>query len=153
MVAKAFENWTQKVSRKWPFKNWTVRFSDVDCIELVGYRRLLLPSPFLLTFRLTGMENQFLFWKHFFLENMTRKTKVVKLHLISGEPVSIQMLQTCSVRTLSSFQTTFKYQTKNSGIQQSYLIAASKTWNTNWSPLTLCFRKHWSIWALSNKHL
>jgi hypothetical protein len=35
------------------------------------------------------MENQFLFSKHFFLENKTRKSKVVKLHLISGEPVSI----------------------------------------------------------------
>ena len=53
------------------------------------YRRWHLPSPFLLTFRLTGMENQFLFSKHFFLENKTRKSKVVKLHLISGEPVSI----------------------------------------------------------------
>jgi hypothetical protein len=36
--------------------------------------------------RLTGMENQFLFWKHFFLESKTRKTEVVKFHLISGEP-------------------------------------------------------------------
>jgi hypothetical protein len=31
----------------------------------------------------------FLFLKHFFLENKTRKSKVAKLHLISGEPVSI----------------------------------------------------------------
>jgi hypothetical protein len=54
-----------------------------------GHRQLHLPSPFLLTFRWTGMENQFLFWKYFFLENKTRKSKVVKLHLISGEPVSI----------------------------------------------------------------
>jgi hypothetical protein len=30
-----------------------------------------------------------LFSKHFFLENKTRKSKVVKLHLISGEPASI----------------------------------------------------------------
>jgi hypothetical protein len=35
------------------------------------------------------MENQFWFSKHFFLENKTRKSKVVKLHLISGEPVAI----------------------------------------------------------------
>jgi hypothetical protein len=35
------------------------------------------------------MENQFFVLKAFFLENKTRKSKVVKLHLISGEPVSI----------------------------------------------------------------
>jgi hypothetical protein len=30
-----------------------------------------------------------LFSEHFFLENKTRKSKVVKLHLIRGEPVSV----------------------------------------------------------------
>jgi hypothetical protein len=32
-------------------------------------------------------------FKAFFLENRTRKSKVVKLHLISGEPVSIAIAQ------------------------------------------------------------
>jgi hypothetical protein len=60
-------------------------------------RRWHLPSPFLLTFRLNGMESQFLISKDFLLENKTRKFKVVKLHLVSGDPVSIKMnLQTCT---------------------------------------------------------
>jgi hypothetical protein len=44
-----------------------------------------MASPLFLfayTFRLTGMENQF-------LENKTQNSKVVKLNLISGDPVSI----------------------------------------------------------------
>jgi hypothetical protein len=34
------------------------------------------------------MENQFFVSKHFFLENKTRKSTVVNLHPIGGEPVS-----------------------------------------------------------------
>jgi hypothetical protein len=37
-----FENWTPKVSRNWPFKNRTVRFSDVDCIQVMGM--ILIPE-------------------------------------------------------------------------------------------------------------
>jgi hypothetical protein len=45
------------------------------CGEGSTDRRWHLPSPFLLTFGLTGMENQFfLFSKHFFFENKTRKS-------------------------------------------------------------------------------
>jgi hypothetical protein len=34
-------------------------------------------------------------FKHFFLENKTRKSKMERLHLISGEPVSITEVWEC----------------------------------------------------------
>jgi hypothetical protein len=34
MAAKAFDNQIQKASGKWPFKNWTLQISDVDCIVI-----------------------------------------------------------------------------------------------------------------------
>jgi hypothetical protein len=48
------------------------------------------------------MENQLLLSKHFFLENKTRKTNVVKLHLISGEPVAINVLPFSNYTTFKS---------------------------------------------------
>jgi hypothetical protein len=38
------------------------------------------------------MKSQFLFRKNLFLENKTRKSYEVKLHLISGKPVSISLV-------------------------------------------------------------
>ena len=53
------------------------------------YRDRQIPFPFLLTFRLTGMDLPVFVWKLILLQYKTRELKVVKWHQISGEPLSI----------------------------------------------------------------
>ncbi len=66
----------------------------------------------------------FLFSKHFFLENKTRKSKVVKLHRISGEPVSI---------------TEKKLQQTNKNVDQKIVrIKGEKMWHKMKSSNQLC---------------